>query len=231
MKIFKHQTFQRFYDRDSARKFSHICFYDCCFQSSAISITLEPNLRSTVNNVNLHDCELQGCSLNSAVVEDVLVDGLKTNGLAQAFGSVFSHVTLKGKIGRIMLSSLVSPGRATQQQQRAFQIANEEFYARVDWALDISRAEFEECDLRGGIPARLIRRDPETQVVITRTRALSGEWRKLDLSGTYWGASFENLLKDGNPERVLVAPKRSRQFKPLLRGLQLLREAGIAEPD
>jgi hypothetical protein len=30
---------------------------------------------------------------------------------------------------------------------------------------------------------------------------------------------------------VLVAPKRSRQFKELLEGLKLLRKAGVAEPD
>lgn len=227
---FKKQSFRRFYDQDSAAIFSNLEFDQCDFQSSAISITLDPKRRSTIRNVRLINCELRGCTLWPAVLQGVTIDGLKTNGLFQAWGAVFQQVVLKGKIERVMLSPVVAPGQATPEQQRAFDAANEEFYATVDWALDISQAEFVECDLRGGIPARLIRRDPETQVIITRARALNGAWRKLDLTGTHWGVSLENLLKGGEQEKVFVAPKRAKEYKALLRGLQLLREAGVAEP-
>lgn len=230
---FENQTFKGIYDRDSTKVFCDAEFFRCCFQSSALSIPIkfDPKLRSTIRNVRLINCEQRGCSLACAVVQDVVIDGLKTNGLFQTWGAVFHHVSLRGKIERVMISPPVAPGRATAEQQRTFDAANEEFYSSVDWALDISQAEFAECDLRGGIPARLIRRDPETQMVITRARALNGEWRKLDLSKTYWSVSIENLLKDGHQDRVLVAPKRSKEFKTLLGGLQLLREAGVAEPD
>lgn len=228
---FEKQTFEGFYDGNSARLFCDLEFEQCNFHSSAISITLEPRLRSTVRNVRLTKCELRGCALECAIVQDVLVDGLKTNGLFQTWAAVFQHVTLKGKIGDVMISPMVAPGRATAEQQRAFDAANEEFYSSVDWALDISEAEFVDCDLRGGIPAKLIRRDPETQVVVTRARVLNGEWRKLDLSETYFEVSLENLLRDGHQEKVLVAPKRNKNFKALLHGIQLLREAGVAEPE
>lgn len=230
MRRFEKQTFERFYDRDSAALFCDVGFDRCCFQSSAISITLDPKLRSTVRNVRLTNCELRGCALDCAIVQDVLVDGLKTNGLFQTWGAVFQHVTVKGRIEDVMMSHLVAPGRATQEQQRAFDAANEEFYSRVDWALDISQAEFGDCT-PWGVPAKLVKRDPGTQVVVTRAKAMKGDWRKLDLTGTHWRVSLEELLRYGLADTVLVAPKRSKKFKALLRGLQLLREAGVAEPD
>ncbi len=233
MRRFEQQTFEQVYDRDSAELFCDAEFFRCRFLSSALSIPIkfDPKLRSTIRNVRLVNCEQRGCSLDCAVVQDTEIDGLKTNGLFQTWGAVFQHVILNGKIGRLMISPVIAPGRATLEQQRVYDTANEEFYTSVDWALDIRQAEFDECDLRGGIAARLIRRDPETQVVVTRSRALNGEWRNLDLSATHWGVSLENFLKTGDQDRVLVAPKRSKQFKALLRGLQLLREIGVAEAD
>jgi len=120
---------------------------------------------------------------------------------------------------------------ATPEEQAAFDRANAEYYAGCDWALDISRAEFKEMDIRG-IPAKLIRRDPETQVVVTRAKALEGKWRTLDLSDTWWATAIEFLL-DHKKENdiVLVAPKGHSQFEQFLAGLKLLREAGVAEPD
>jgi hypothetical protein len=101
-------------------------------------------------------------------------------------------------------------------------------------AFDGSRSrtpeEFEGNDIRG-IPAHLIRRDAETQVVVTRERAMRGDWRKVNLGKTYWPVGIEFMLERGDPDMVLVAPKRAKDFKHLLRGLQLLREAEVAEPD
>lgn len=88
-----------------------------------------------------------------------------------------------------------------------------------------------EADIRG-IPARLIRRDPETQAVVARQKAIEGGWREVNLDGTWWQASIEFMATDSNdPDVVLVAPKRHPRFRDLLQGIQLLRKAGVAEPD
>ena len=39
------------------------------------------------------------------------------------------------------------------------------------------------------------------------------------------------MLEEGWPDMVTVAPKRHRKFHSYLHDLQLLRKAGIAEPD
>jgi hypothetical protein len=228
MRRFERQTFQRFYDENSQALFCDFEFVRCSFESSAISMTLDPGLRSTVRNVRLEACEVRGCSLDCAVVEEVTVDGLTTHGLFQTWAAVFRHVTIRGKVGEVMTSHLLASGRASREQQRELEDANERFYAQADWALDIAAAEFQGCTL-WGVPARLVRRDPETQVIVTRANALRGDWRQVDLTGTYWRVSLEELLRYALPDVVLVAPKRHKNFKALLRGLQRLREAGVAE--
>lgn len=219
-----------FQDRDSAAIFENLKFQSCYFESCMISVTVQPHLRSTVRKGVFRGCEVRGCLIDAAVLEDILVDGLKTRGLLQTWGAVFRHVTLRGRLGRIMLSPAIASGVATPSEQRAFDEANARFYRDTDWALDITEGEFEELDLRG-IPASLIRRDVETQVVVTRKKAMSGAWRNLDLSKTYWATSLQFLLDFGYPDTVLVAPKRHRKYRDLLDGLKMLRDAGVAELD
>jgi hypothetical protein len=129
-----------------------------------------------------------------------------------------------------MTSSAIAPGVATAEQQRAFDTANAAYYAQVDWALDITEAEFEEGEIQG-VPAALVRRDPATQVVVKRSRALQGGWRQLDLERTHWATAIEFLLERGDQDVVLVAPKRHHNFPALRDGLQALRDRGVAEPD
>lgn len=231
MRNFQGREFVQWFDRDSGALYSDLEFTKCRFESSGLSITRDPKLRSTVRNVRLVRCEQRGSAIEAAIIEDVIVEHFKSNGLFQIWGAVFKHVTLRAKIGRIMVSPLIAPGLATPEQQRAFDLANQEYYAGVDWALDISEAEFEgECDLRR-VPASLVRRDPTTQVVIKRENAIQGGWRKLDLSKTFWSSAIEGFLQEGDPDIVFVAGKRDRKFGDLLEGLRKLRDAGVAEPD
>jgi hypothetical protein len=229
-KIISVQEFDSFYDRHSGRIFSNLEFRKCRFVSSVLSMTRDPRSRSTVRNVNLYQCEEIGCTLDAAIVEEVIVDGLKTSDLFQCWGTVFNHTIIKGNIGRIMISPLIATAMAKPKEQAAFDEANAKYYATVDWALDISEARFSECDIRR-VPARLIRRDPDTQVVVTREKALLGEWKKLDLSKTYWATTIQYLASHGDPDMVLVAPKRHSKYQEMLDGLKMLRDAGVAEPD
>jgi hypothetical protein len=146
------------------------------------------------------------------------------------WAAAFRHVQFRGDIGRVMMRARVGPWPLNPAEQRLFDEANESFYANTDWALDISEARFEECDVRA-VPATLIRRDRDSQVIVRRDRLLSGSWREIDLSETWWGVALQGLLKDERDDEVLVAPKRHPKYRALLAGLQRLRDAGIAEPD
>src|SRR5579864_1604142 len=232
--IFEEEDFDGFQDRDSGTLFSDLEFRHCSFTSCSVSRTREPQKRSTVRGVRFLDCKLAGCFLGPAVIEDVLVDGLQISKRLISQGAVFKHVVLKGKIDRLILGPVLPPLYAQkeyqQQMKEQFEKVNAEYYRTADWALDISEAEFSDFDVRG-IPSRLVRRDPFTQAVVKREKAISGEWKKLDLSGTWWSVSLDMLAKSSWEDGVLVAPKRHRQFNQALKGLFILRKAGIVEPD
>lgn len=234
MKRFSRCEFDHFHDRDSGTVFEKLVFDRCTFSNCAVSITRNPSLRSTVRHVTLKDCVAgRWTSPECAIVEECLIENLETTELLQSWGAVFKHVTLRGRIGRIMLSdrAILMPKNAQQEAAlHAFFELNAAYYANLDWALDISEAEFKECDIRG-IPARLVRRDAETQVVVTREKAITREWESLDLTKTHWATTISFMLERGDEDVVLVAPKRASNFRVLLAGIDALRKAGFAESD
>jgi hypothetical protein len=229
---YEREHLQQFFDQDSARTFEDFEFLRCRFENCSLSMTRDVKLRSTFRRIRMVQCEAARCTLESGIVEDVLVDGLRTSGVLHAWGAVFKHVTLRGKIDRIMLSQFVrAVAGATADQAAAFEAANAAYYAGVDWAVDIAEAEFQEAELRG-VPGNLVRRDPRTQVLITREKAELGRWKDIDLTDTHWATSLDFFLRDTTlPSIVLVAPKRSRDFARLRDGLERLRAAGVAEPN
>jgi hypothetical protein len=230
MTIFSNQEFRGFRDRDSSRLFSDLEFRNCQFINCAVSMASAPETRTTLQGIRLVGCTQRACFLDAAIVEDSVVEGLRTHDLLQTWGTVFKHVVLRGRMGRIMFSQEISTGTAPLSTQRAFDDANATYYSTVDWALDITDAEVEELDIRG-VPARLIRRDPESQVIVTRERAIRGRWREIDETQSYWPTAIRLFLDRGDPELVLVAPKRDRRYRQLRDALIELRAIGVAEPD
>jgi hypothetical protein len=217
------------HDRNSSRQFEHIRIQNCYFESCSLSLASDPKKRSTVRQVRMEGCEARGCIVFAPILQDVLIANLQIHGRLQSWGAVFDRVKLTGRQSGFMISPLIDPMQKDAEAQRRFDEANAAFYEEVDWALDIAGAEFTgEVDIRG-IPARLIRRDPETQAVVTRESALEGKWRELDLSETYWPTSIEFLLDRSDEDVILIAPKRSPKFGVLMQGLDRLREAGVAE--
>lgn len=225
------QLFESWKEFDSGRTHSDIKFQKCEFVDCTLGLDQENmKYRPRVNNTVLERCRVSGGRLRGVIVEETLVDGLKTSGLFQTWATVFKHVTLKGKIDRLMLSDLFHPGFPTSQFQKIVAQANADYYATVDWALDIREAEFIDFDCRG-VPAQLVRRDPETQIMVTRERLLAcGD--AISAGGELWKSWLQMILLDEQyPNVVLPAPKRHRQFKELVAGLHELRRAGVAEPD
>jgi hypothetical protein len=167
-------------------------------------------------------------------LEDVTVEGLKTAQLFIANACAYKHVVLRGKLGDIKICRSVpwasAPAGYLPRKQEAMDRANAEYYKSVDWALDISQAEFTSGEVEG-IPPELVRRDPATQFVLRAKAIKDGRWREVDLSGTYWSPLLDAYAKEGMGDVVLIAPKAASDFKALLKGLMALREAGVLEPD
>jgi hypothetical protein len=225
---FEKQYFDGFSDFDSSGIFDGYRFTRCEFDAIDLSNARRPELRSTIRNCHLQRCIVrQNCSINTAVVEDCVVDGLETRGPVDIHGAVFKHVVLKGKIGHLILAP---PYGLSESNPSPFLAANAESYRGVDWALDLTQCEAKELQL-SGVPGRLIRRDPTTQILVTRERALAVDWRSLPLGGSPYAVSLNHLTRYGDDSRVLIAPHRDRSFQACIQAQKVLRDAGVAEPD
>ena len=223
------QRYSDILDRDSGRIIADLSLRRCVFENCHLSEATSPGTRTIVRKVVLSECAAKRCTVGPSVLDEVTIDGLRTAGLLQCWGTVFRRVTLRGRIGRLMISTLLSAsGSVSVAEVEAFRAANEPWIQATDWALDISRASFEECDIRG-IPSRFIRRDPDTQLVVRRERLVDGAWRALPLEGTYWPTILDNAIRTGMDDVVLVAPRPNRVFPRMLEGLQVLKHAGVAE--
>lgn len=231
--VVKNQKFEMLDDPELPRVLSGVTLQNCWIFACHYGMTAKtPAERRHIRNIDIVGCKATNNSwIGPVIVEDVEINGFQTGGLCIAWGAAFRHVRIRGRCGRFMLAFL-SEAANSPEKIRWFGEANKRVYEETDWALDISEGEFEEFDIRN-VPAGLVRRDPETQVVVRRDRAqLTQEvWRKLDLSGTPWAIALSNMLEWGREDTVLVAPKRKRDFARWLAGLRLLQKEGVAESD
>jgi hypothetical protein len=227
-KVVENKKFESRQIRDKPALVEGLEFRRCEFMFSSLAATSDVRKRATVRKVQVVDCTAEACRIGGAILDEVVVDRLRTNGIFRVSASAFRHVTLRGSIDEILIHPTIWPGPATSAQQRAFDEANAAFYSEVDWALDITQAEFGAAEIQG-VPARLVRRDPESQVVVRLEKALAREWRGLGLEDTPWPGMIQFLIDDGYPDKILIAPKRHPNYQRLRESLMTLKESGVAE--
>ena len=231
MRTHRNLTLDGVIDEDSGAVFENLKVIACTFDNCEFSYTTKLKRRSIVRNVTLTECSAISSSIGPAILEDVTIDSLAVGDILLIWGSVFKHVTLKGKIGAVKINKTADRIKRRPSIEASFAKARTQYYRTVDWALDISKALTTEFDVRG-IPAHLIRRDPETQIVVTREKALQLDWRARVSSWNEDGVYLvDRFLTDGDDDCVLIAPKGSkRRFKRVRDALNDLRRAGVAEP-
>lgn len=176
-----------------------------------------------MRDVTISRSSAANCSVHAVRFEDVTVDGLSLARLHWFSGCVFKHVTLKGRIGPLMtipVNEGIEAGVRT-----AFNAAIEEYYRDVDWALDISEAEFSDADFYM-VPGHLVRRDPETQFLLRRDVVEKTQGAELP---AYAGIAVSRFEATPFDSLVTVAPRRSKHFARYLEELEYLRRAGLAE--
>lgn len=203
------------------------CRIDSCIFGYAAT---SPAERRKIVGVELHRCwSSASSSIGTATIEDVVVCDHRSSGLTHIIGAALRHVVVRGKCGSFLFRPWLDDD---SEIDAVFAAANDEFYRSVDWALDISDAECTEMDIRT-IPADLIRRDPETQAIVRLNvvQETREQWQRMNVHGAPWQSVMHRMIRSGEPDAVLVAPKRSKNFKAWLAGIEVLRKAGIAEPD
>jgi hypothetical protein len=209
----------------------------CTFRQCQAPAQTTVEDRPTLRNVMLERCHVEASDLGAVIVEDSTIDTIWFHGgiwgPQRLAGCAFRRATIKGNVsGALQIDYARDIGLARHALDDPFVLADADYYENVDWALDISEARFTNCWLQfSDVPARLIRRDPATQIVVTREQALQPRWRELTLPDGAWRLSIEDFLKTELPDLVLIACPRGTRFKEQLATIELLRGGGIAEPD
>jgi hypothetical protein len=187
------------------------------------------------------DCTTWSCHLYDVRLEDCVVRNLKTSpgGGGRAtplflWGGSARRVTVAGTVGGIiwnpptrgLLGFDLDPAKVEEVRR---------YYDSIDdWAVDVSQARFRSMpSLRFGPPGRLVRRDPETQPLITKQAAA----RALELIGSelgIWRAVLADLVTGSWPDEIVLMPAlgaRKARREEELRGLERLRQIGAFEDD
>ena len=227
----RNEIFHYLIDRGNAFVLSDVACFDCEFTNCALSLTTDIKKRAVVRNARFKNCKVSASDVGPAVLKCVEIDGLITDSLFIVWGAVFDQVVFSGAIGKIKINRHIHPVNQSELVQKPFDEFRQRFYENLEWAIDITRAKFRLLELNG-IPARLIRRDPNTQMVITRERALNQEWRsRVSVESKHWPFAIDMFLATGEADRVLVAPLTGpkKQVEKLLSELKELRDLGVVE--
>src|SRR5690606_27693515 len=212
MKIVSHSTFCRHRPREP-ETFENYELVNCTFDNCLL-YAHDRERRSLVRRINAKNTTVRSSSLEWTVLEDVVVDGLRTSGVEFLYSCAFKHVVLKGRIGRIVV-------RPSLEDDCKWL---DEFYTSVDWAVDISEAFAQELELEG-IPARLIRRDPETQAVVRRSTAEAADWEAVAKGVS--AVVIRIMIRARREDCVIIAPKGNKKaFAKIMSEIRVLREAG-----
>ncbi len=211
--------------------FSEVELENCHFDNCMSFASWLLRRRFHARNVRLLNCSQFSSGLDAAILEDIVVDGWQNrgrNGYFRAWACAFRHVTLRGRIGYIKFRD--GPEKAgLMQRTMDWTNANRAYYATVDWALDIREARFTSSPELHFIPGSLSRRDPETQVLVTKKQATAAL-----AAGLAWGESvvpvvLQWFVEDGLYDDVVVAaPRASKKLHEDLAALDMLRQHGLA---
>ena len=207
-----------------------IQFDDCKFVGANLVTYGSPQHRSSARRVRLNRCSVNSFSAKGAILEDIVVDGLRVS--VHPFridGCALRHVVLSGVGGRFLLSPEIDffgDTPETVASNAAFAQANAEYYKSVDWALDISKAKVACFEIRGAIPPHLIIRNPDEQFLMSREVALSGKWKKYKPPGATT-IGIDMFIEAGGDVELFVCGSRSTSFKEEVEYFQRLKAKGL----
>jgi len=137
---------------------------------------------------------------------------------------------LKGTIRRVNISAKPIP-RAKEFDANITRL-NQEFHAAVDWAIDISKAEFFDSRVQLDVPEEFIRLDPATQVIVRRENLLDDRWRSVASEmHPVLASPLRSIVQYREPAyEIVIAARGEKDFPEQMKSRELLRESGIAQP-
>ncbi|WP_035212327.1 hypothetical protein [Achromobacter marplatensis] len=198
-------AFRKAFDKGGSH-FRDLHVHDCTFDNCGLSMVRAPARMSRVQGVRISQCRAVNSEIMPCIFEDVVVEDLSTNPILLVWASFFRRVKLVGKIGKLNLNLAPTAFCTDARVLEQFASARAAFYAETDWALDISEAKL--LGLRcQGVPLHLIKRDPQTQVILDKQGCYGGH----QALGAGFGQAFpvtDSVLRgfdESNDQTLLLA--------------------------
>jgi hypothetical protein len=200
----------------------------CLFEKCVIGFNSIPfsNKRDVARDCEITDCTVSHCVLGRAIVQSTIVRRLAGD-MLMCWGTLFDRVRLEGKISPMLLHGRPRVG-ATRAESLGWRRFAAEFYKGVEWALDISDAEFVDFSIRtDAVPLNLVKRDRETQFIVSASSLSKvANIAALGLS-EYASTVIELMREEGCSEALLIAPRGDpRLFDGVLKDCEMLRGLG-----
>ena len=172
------------------------------FHNNSTPMPRKPDARLTIREVSVYRCQHWACSARGAVLDDISVTDLRGGGRAPSFlwGCVFSRVRLRGWISGLMWRWQLDLNDDTAS--RRFLWANLSMYNSIEWALDISEAQFSFYESLMGVPSHLVRRNPSVHFVMSQESAR--QLAKETTPANVWGITASMLIEAGLKDTVIV---------------------------
>lgn len=209
---------------------SGISARSCTFENCRLGYNSMPfsAKRDTVNNCELIDCKISGCLLGPAEIRSTRINHLSGDMLI-CWGTLFDQVVLEGKISSLMLHG-IPRSDASEVARKSHRSIAKEFYSKVNWALDISNAKFNDFTIRtGAVPLSLVRRDVNSQFLISNERSeLSYDYIEALSVSPYTKIILNMMIDEELTESLLVAPKLDMSlFEQVLQDADVLAKKGL----
>jgi hypothetical protein len=228
------QWYSRIDVRNVSKTFADAEFRRCRFDGCKIGYTETSGRRLTVKCVLVKDCVADRCGLGPVVFEEVTIDGFDGSGfdgsgLQIINACAFRHVRLKGRIKRVNISA--KPIAMAKQFSKNLSSANRKYHDNVDWALDISEAEFVDSRIEIDFRASLLRIDPTSQAFVRLANLSEKRWAEIKPQVCpVFAAQLDAMVRFQRPSlEVVIAQRGERDFDEQMNSLSLLRRAGLAE--
>ena len=194
--------------------FAGLRIESCAFENCSFGYNSVPfsSKRDSVKNSELVNCKISRCLLGPAEIRSTRISNLSGDMLI-FWGALFDQVVLEGKIGPLMLHGIPQSSADTALQEMQYARVKK-FYADVPWALDISESKSDDFAIRtGAIPLSLVRRDVNSQFLITDS---GGRLSRSDIDSLsvsrYTKVVLEVMADEGLKEALLVAPKLDKSL-------------------
>ena len=229
MNTFKDHKFymERNLDLEQGIEISNKELINCIFDNCHIGTRDDITKLSTFRNIDMIDCSLLNCLIGPVILEDITIKNLKTGDIAIFNLPLLKHIKIEGKIGKIKINNIGFNLMPTpEENKKMIEMKNQ----KVDWAIDISNAEFLDFFCLS-IPTNLFKINPEHQFIANRDKIIESGIlsSKFINKNIVLNTILQLFVESEENDIVLVAPlaKAKKYREPILSDLQKLRQEKI----